>query len=47
MCIEPTLLGERASPEKSVTVTNIHIGNLGLGPVFRSLCHGLIENLYR
>lgn len=47
MAIEPTLLGERHTPEKNASVKNIHSGNLGLGQVFRALCHGLIENLYQ
>ncbi|XP_049858512.1 sedoheptulokinase-like [Schistocerca gregaria] len=42
----PTLLGERHSPEQNATVTNIDLGNLSLGQVFRALCSGVIENLH-
>lgn len=45
--IQPTLLGERYSPELSACVTNINIGNIGLGQVFRALCVGLLQNLHR
>lgn len=45
MSIQPTLLGERYSPNVSASVANINIGNIGIGQVFRALCRGLIENL--
>nr|XP_023027508.1 sedoheptulokinase-like [Leptinotarsa decemlineata] len=44
--IKPTCLGERHSPDTSASVSNIHVGNLGLGNVFRALCRGLLENLH-
>ncbi|XP_022918066.1 sedoheptulokinase-like isoform X2 [Onthophagus taurus] len=44
--IQPTLLGERHLSENGATVLNVNIGNLGLGQVFRALCHGLLENLH-
>lgn len=44
--IRPTLLGERHEPHVSASVSNINLGNLGLGQVFRALCHGLLENLH-
>lgn len=45
--VQPTLLGERHQPDLKGTVTNIDVGNLGLGQVFRALCRGLLENLHR
>lgn len=45
--IQPTLLGERHLPEISATVSNINIGNLGLGQVFKALCQGIISNVHR
>lgn len=44
--IRPTCLGERHDPNISAEVSNIHVGNLQLGQVFRALCHGLLENLH-
>ncbi|CAG9817419.1 unnamed protein product [Phaedon cochleariae] len=44
--IRPTCLGERNQPDLLASVTNIHVGNLGLGQVFRALCRGLLENLH-
>ncbi|KAK5645342.1 hypothetical protein RI129_006642 [Pyrocoelia pectoralis] len=44
--IHPTLLCERHQPDVSASVTNINIGNLGLGQAFRALCHGLLQNLH-
>ncbi|KAF5300231.1 hypothetical protein FQR65_LT09185 [Abscondita terminalis] len=44
--IRPTLLGERHQPDISASVSNINLGNLGLGQVFRALCHGLLQNLH-
>lgn len=45
--ITPTCLGERHAPDASASISNIHVGNLGLGQVFRALCRGLLENLHR
>lgn len=45
--IEPTCLGERYNPNLTASVSNIHVGNLQLGQVFRALCQGLLENLHR
>ncbi|KAG5882947.1 Sedoheptulokinase, partial [Gonioctena quinquepunctata] len=45
--IKPTCLGERNNPDLHASVSNIHVGNLGLGNVFRALCRGLLENLHR
>lgn len=45
--IQPTLLGERHMPQLTASVSNIDIGNLGLGQVFRALCNGLLQNLHR
>ncbi|KAH1009373.1 hypothetical protein HUJ04_001734 [Dendroctonus ponderosae] len=42
----PTCLGERHAPNASASMRNIHVGNLGLGQVFRALCRGLLENLH-
>ncbi|CAG9761181.1 unnamed protein product [Ceutorhynchus assimilis] len=44
--IVPTCLGERHTPNASASMQNIHVGNLGLGQVFRALCKGLLENLH-
>ncbi|KAL3270261.1 hypothetical protein HHI36_009316 [Cryptolaemus montrouzieri] len=44
--INPTCLGERHDPELTASVTNINVGNLGLGQVFRALCEGMISNLH-
>ncbi|XP_066995781.2 sedoheptulokinase [Anabrus simplex] len=44
--IVPTLLGERHIPIQNASVSNIDLGNLGLGQVFRALCHGIVKNLY-
>lgn len=46
MQITPTFLGERHNPNTSASVSNIHVGNLQLGQVFRALCRGLVENLH-
>lgn len=45
--VRPTCLGERHDPDLTASVTNVHVGNLGLGQVFRALCRGMLENLYR
>lgn len=45
--IQPTCLGERTNPNLTASMSNIHVGNLQLGQVFRALCRGLIENLHR
>lgn len=45
--IQPICLGERYDPNLTASVSNIHVGNLQLGQVFRALCRGLIENLHR
>ncbi|XP_057668448.1 sedoheptulokinase-like isoform X2 [Diorhabda carinulata] len=44
--IRPTCLGERYNPDLAASVSNIHVGNLGLAQVFRALCRGLMENLH-
>ncbi|XP_031350796.1 sedoheptulokinase-like isoform X2 [Photinus pyralis] len=44
--VQPTLLCERHQPDVHASVTNINIGNLGLGQAFRALCHGLLQNLH-
>lgn len=46
MKICPQLLGERISPMAKASVENIDLSNINLGPVFRSLCDSLIENLH-
>ncbi|XP_050304549.1 sedoheptulokinase-like isoform X2 [Anthonomus grandis grandis] len=46
LVIKPTCLGERHSRETGGSIQNIHVGNVGLGQVFRALCRGLIENLH-
>lgn len=43
--VHPLLLGERHSPEKYASVTNINLSNLSLGQVFKGLCEGLIANI--
>nr|CAI5842589.1 unnamed protein product [Callosobruchus analis] len=43
--IRPTCLGERHSPDRMASVSNIHVGNLHLAKVFRALCKGLVENM--
>ncbi|XP_059483457.1 sedoheptulokinase-like [Neocloeon triangulifer] len=43
--INPTLLGERHSPEVRGSASNIDPSNLSLGSVTRSLCQGIISNL--
>lgn len=44
--IVPTLIGERHVPVQNASVSNIDLGNLSLGQVFRSLCNGIIHNLH-
>jgi sedoheptulokinase len=44
--ISPTCLGERHAPTVMASVTNINIGNLDLGKVFKALCNGLVVNLH-
>lgn len=44
--IKPTCLGERHNPNLSASISNINIGNLGLGKVFRAICEGVIKNLH-
>ena len=44
--ISPTCLGERHAPNVTASVTNINIGNLDMGKVFRALCNGLVVNLH-
>lgn len=44
--IRPTCLGERYNPNLTASVSNIHVGDLQLGQVFRALCRGLLENLH-
>lgn len=46
MVIQPTILGERYMPDLTASATNITIGNIGLGQVFRSMCQGLLHNLH-
>lgn len=46
LVVTPTCLGERHDPDASASIQNIHVGNLGLGQVFRALCRGLLENLH-
>jgi len=43
--INPTIFGERHSPDQKGTVSNINQGNIGLGQVTRSVCRGIISNL--
>jgi len=43
--INPTIFGERHSPDQKGTVRNINQGNIGLGQVTRSVCKGIIANL--
>lgn len=45
--INPALLGERHQPEATASVTKISPENLSLGGVFRSICEGLVENIYK
>lgn len=33
-------------PELTASISNINIGNIGLGQVFRSLCNGLLYNIH-
>lgn len=47
LCVVPTLLGERHSPQQNASVTNIDPGNLSLGQMFKAICRGIIENLHR
>ncbi|KAL7643464.1 UNVERIFIED_CONTAM: hypothetical protein RMT77_005446 [Armadillidium vulgare] len=44
--VEPTLFGERHSPERSACASNINIGNISLGKVMKALCRGVIKNLH-
>ncbi|XP_060070078.1 sedoheptulokinase-like [Ylistrum balloti] len=44
--IVPTLFGERHLPEQHVTISGLTSKNLDLGSIFRSLCKGLIANLF-
>lgn len=47
LCVVPTLLGERHTPQQNASITNIDPGNLALGQVFKAICRGIIENLHR
>ncbi|XP_044753729.1 sedoheptulokinase-like isoform X2 [Coccinella septempunctata] len=44
--VNPTCWGERHNPELTASVSNINVGNLGLGQVFKAMCEGLIKNLH-
>ncbi|KAF7272156.1 sedoheptulokinase-like isoform X2 [Rhynchophorus ferrugineus] len=46
LIIIPRCLGERHAPNAYGSVSNINVGNLALGKVFRALCRGLLENLH-
>lgn len=47
LCVVPTLLGERHTPQQNASITNIDPGNLSLGQVFKAICQGIIQNLHR
>ncbi|KAK9890940.1 hypothetical protein WA026_012279 [Henosepilachna vigintioctopunctata] len=44
--INPACWSERHDPEITASVTNINVGNLRLGQVFKALCEGMIKNLH-
>ena len=45
MEIIPRLYGERHLPDERASATNICAGNLSLGQVTRSVCHGVVRNM--
>lgn len=47
LCVVPTLLGERHTPQQNASIFNIDPGNLSLGQVFKAICRGIIENIHR
>uniref|UniRef100_A0A1B6GLB0 Sedoheptulokinase n=1 Tax=Cuerna arida TaxID=1464854 RepID=A0A1B6GLB0_9HEMI len=46
LCVVPTLLGERHSPQQNASISNIDPGSLHLGQVFKAICRGIVENLH-
>ncbi|OCT91148.1 hypothetical protein XELAEV_18014204mg [Xenopus laevis] len=44
--INPTLFGERHTPDILASVTNIMAAELSLGHVTRALCRGIVQNLH-
>lgn len=47
LVVEPTIFGERHSPQENAMVSNIDLGNISLGKVTRGLCKGIITNIHR
>ncbi|XP_042861022.1 sedoheptulokinase-like isoform X1 [Penaeus japonicus] len=46
LVVEPTIFGERHSPQENAMVSNIDLGNISLGKVTRGLCKGIITNIH-
>lgn len=46
LVIAPTLQGERHKPDQRGSVLGLNMNNMGLGKIFRALCHGLVSNLH-
>lgn len=46
LVITPTLQGERHKPDQRGSVLGLNMNNMGLGKIFRALCHGLVANLH-
>jgi sedoheptulokinase len=45
LLFEPLFVGERHSPTRRATISNIDLGNFSLGSVARSLARGIVRNL--
>ncbi|KAE8622012.1 hypothetical protein XENTR_v10005061 [Xenopus tropicalis] len=46
LTIDPTLFGERHTPDRLASVSNITAAELSLGHATRALCHGIVQNLH-
>ncbi|XP_071447302.1 sedoheptulokinase-like isoform X2 [Hetaerina americana] len=47
MKIQPLLFGERHCPEHRACIEGIGPSSLGLGPITKALCVGLVDNIHR
>ncbi|XP_046401994.1 sedoheptulokinase-like [Ischnura elegans] len=47
MKIQPLLFGERHCPERRASIEGIGPSSLGLGPITKALCVGLVDNIHR
>ncbi|XP_045473758.1 sedoheptulokinase-like isoform X2 [Harmonia axyridis] len=46
LVVNPTCWGERHNPGLTASVSNINVGNLELGQIFKAICEGMIRNLH-